>query len=576
MNWTWIKKLVYFIAVVFVIMMIPAAGASAETAKCFTVNVQNTKESYKYNEEVPYKVAVKNNSKKKAVNVVTKVTIPDNIKILKSDGKIEGQTITWNNNLINADESVNHSYSLKVEKNEIVPVKSVTKNTVTTLPKTGGIGAPFFIIAALITILLGVSLFKKDMRKATLPLAVAILVAGALLFAGKVIPVNAQDTNVTENYSHTIKIGDSNVESKFAITAFLAEEANPVKPVAGKAIVCGKVVEADNDTDLTNNKALENVKMTLTNKQTKAQYNPVNTDKNGQYKLDKIAPGTYALSAEKQGYKTVSKNVTVNNSDNSITIETIEMLQNDIVGIGRAEGQINDAFDGKGIKGITINIKKNENGNVVKTLTTDNNGKYSVDLETGNYYAEVVDNRPEIQGQKKYVANHFIIKTIANQIIGNQNCTLTPVLEAQQIRVVLTWGENPSDLDSHLVGPAKDGKSKFHVYFAEKKYLDVAALDHDDTTSYGPETITVYKPVTAGTYSYYVHDYSNALKNKCDLMSKSGAVVKVYVGDKLVKTYNVPSKEGTLWHVFDYDQASRTFKDINSMSYQENEVNVGK
>ena len=92
-------------------MMLPAAGASAETAKCFTVNVQNTKESYNYNEEVPYKVAVENNSKKKAVNVVTKVNIPDNVRILKSDGKIDGQTINWNNNVINAAK--NGQYKLE-------------------------------------------------------------------------------------------------------------------------------------------------------------------------------------------------------------------------------------------------------------------------------------------------------------------------------------------------------------------------------------------------------------------------------------------------------------------------------
>ena len=54
--------------------------------------------------------------------------------------------------------------------------------------------------------------------------------------------------------------------------------------------------------------------------------------------------------------------------DNSITIETLEMLEDKLVGIGRAEGQINDAFDGKGIKGITINIKKNENVTLLKHL----------------------------------------------------------------------------------------------------------------------------------------------------------------------------------------------------------------
>ena len=105
------KKIAYSIAAVFIIMMLPAAGASAETAKCFTVNVQNTKESYNYNEEVPYKVAVENNSKKKAVNVVTKVNIPDNVRILKSDGKIDGQTINWNNNVINAAK--NGQYKLE-------------------------------------------------------------------------------------------------------------------------------------------------------------------------------------------------------------------------------------------------------------------------------------------------------------------------------------------------------------------------------------------------------------------------------------------------------------------------------
>lgn len=44
------------------------------------------------------------------------------------------------------------------------------------------------------------------------------------------------------------------------------------------------------------------------------------------------------------------------------------MLEDKLVGIGRAEGQINDAFDGKGIKGITINIKKNENVTLLKHL----------------------------------------------------------------------------------------------------------------------------------------------------------------------------------------------------------------
>ena len=33
---------------------------------------------------------------------------------------------------------------------------------------------------------------------------------------------------------------------------------------------------------------------------------------------------------------------------------------------------------------------------------------------------------------------------------------MTPILPAGETRIVLTWGEFPSDLDSHLTGPAPD------------------------------------------------------------------------------------------------------------------------
>ncbi|MFH1264169.1 MAG: carboxypeptidase-like regulatory domain-containing protein, partial [Planctomycetota bacterium] len=44
---------------------------------------------------------------------------------------------------------------------------------------------------------------------------------------------------------------------------------------------------------------------------------------------------------------------------------------------------------------------------------------------------------------------------------------LSPGLEEGQVRVVLTWDEEPADLDAHLKGPLPDG-SEFHIYFHEK------------------------------------------------------------------------------------------------------------
>jgi hypothetical protein len=52
------------------------------------------------------------------------------------------------------------------------------------------------------------------------------------------------------------------------------------------------------------------------------------------------------------------------------------------------------------------------------------------------------------------------------------------------MRIVLTWGERPADLDSHITYPGN------HIFFRSKKGTD-ANLDVDDTTSFGPETITL-------------------------------------------------------------------------------------
>lgn len=73
------------------------------------------------------------------------------------------------------------------------------------------------------------------------------------------------------------------------------------------------------------------------------------------------------------------------------------------------------------------------------------------------------------------------------------------------ISIQLTWGASPSDVDSHLYLP--DGT---HVYFGEKGSLaqaPYANLDVDDTSSFGPEVITVTR-LMVGTYTYHAHNYT--------------------------------------------------------------------
>jgi len=80
-------------------------------------------------------------------------------------------------------------------------------------------------------------------------------------------------------------------------------------------------------------------------------------------------------------------------------------------------------------------------------------------------------------------------------------------------KIKLTWGSDPSDLDSHLTGPdAANPGLRFHVYYSntgDQTISPYAQLDVDDVTSFGPEVITISR-FTAGTYRYSVHHYSGA------------------------------------------------------------------
>ena len=125
---------------------------------------------------------------------------------------------------------------------------------------------------------------------------------------------------------------------------------------------------------------------------------------------------------------------------------------------------------------------------------------------------------------------------------------------AGDIRIVLTWKAIPEDLDSHLTGPNPGGSTRFHVFFNTQGNLTAApfaALDLDDTDSYGPETITITQFSAGGVYRYSVHDFDNLGSGTSSQLSTSGAKVQVYGSTGLLATFAVPPGPGTLWTVFE-------------------------
>ena len=287
------------------------------------------------------------------------------------------------------------------------------------------------------------------------------------------------------------------------------------------------------------------------------------TNENGEYEIA-LEPGTYSLAVISDDYQyetmfdiEVTEGYSTYNPSFSLVEESDET--------GVVEGSVINAFNADTVSSTLLQFRRgfnNTTGDVVYRCITDIEGKFRVELEPGNYTVEAI-----VEG---YQSNFFTVTVIGGNTIYDQNGSLTPILEEGEVRIVLTWGEYPKDLDSHLTGPnANYPGEQFHVYYSEKSTWDdeldevAANLDLDDTTSYGPETTTIYLPQD-GVYVYTVHDFTNRNADSSTALARSEAVVTIYTSEGTYRL-NVPNREGTAWKVFMIRNGHIEL--INEMSY---------
>lgn len=264
------------------------------------------------------------------------------------------------------------------------------------------------------------------------------------------------------------------------------------------------------------------------------------TDADGKYTIG-VAAGEYVLKVSASSYKSVKMAVSVQEGHTAYT-ETFLLLY---VGIstGFANGTITNSITGVAVDGVTVNVRLNWNnreGEILYTTQTNNAGYYDISYTMGLYTIEYYKSG-YITGYKNIIVSPIDFEA--------QDAVISPVTSDSAYRIVLTWGENPRDLDSHMVGTLSSGES-FHVYYGYKSQMDgdteVCNLDIDDTTSYGPETITL-NATTKQPYYYYVYRYAGS-----GTVAASEAQVKVYRGSELVQTFYVPTDlgNGDYWNVF--------------------------
>ena len=80
------------------------------------------------------------------------------------------------------------------------------------------------------------------------------------------------------------------------------------------------------------------------------------------------------------------------------------------------------------------------------------------------------------------------------------------LLSVPYVTITLSWGSEPRDLDLHLAIPSEGGWT--HLYYPSRgTWVEGALLNTDDTTSFGPEIITVIQ-LHDGVYRASVHHYA--------------------------------------------------------------------
>ena len=143
------------------------------------------------------------------------------------------------------------------------------------------------------------------------------------------------------------------------------------------------------------------------------------------------------------------------------------------------------------------------------------------------------------------------------------NFSISPAPELGEVRIILTWGSNPSDMDAHLLTPEIDSVN-FHISYSNRGSSESApfvVLDLDDVDGFGPETITI-KKLESGIYKYYIHQYSND-----GMLKESNARVQIFVSPNCngEAIDIIEHGEGRYWNVFEINGVNGDILEVNQI-----------
>jgi hypothetical protein len=226
-------------------------------------------------------------------------------------------------------------------------------------------------------------------------------------------------------------------------------------------------------------------------------------------------------------------------------------------GTGSVTVLVNNALDGNPISGASVTLVSGP----TKTTASDGTATFT--------FVPVGSQILFSASASGFVTAQSAITPVANT---SQQLTISLTPPVSGGRIVLNWGADPRDLDSHLTGPDGTG-GRFHVYFANRTGPGVI-LDHDVVSGFGPETITVSQ-IFPGIYRYSIHQFAG----NSDICSTAGQItVNITVGSQQFAPIHPPASgcaDGVdnVWVVFEFDGVNLTFPNTFYSSFS-GDVNV--
>jgi len=193
-----------------------------------------------------------------------------------------------------------------------------------------------------------------------------------------------------------------------------------------------------------------------------------------------------------------------------------------------------NAMDGKPVEGALVAVTG------IGNFTTNMEGIISFpEQEDGFYTLEF--------SKQGYITSRIEFEVKLNNVFSNR-FSVSPVMRGDYMRIVLDWGQRPADLDLHL---EKEGGYHISYWNTHNAADGSVTLDRDDRDGFGPETITIMETDLRSVYRVYVQDYTNGSRSSSTELSRSGAAIRVYGRNGLLRSFYVPeNRAGVRWEVF--------------------------